>query len=69
MTKQRSSQPVSARHVYLYDADWDYLDTRFGPRGVHPIGISKVIRQIIHKRVGEFREVESRRLNEETETP
>lgn len=43
--------PSSKRHVLLFDEDWEYLEARFGPSGIRPVGISRVIRAIIHQKV------------------
>lgn len=51
--------PQSPRHILVYNDDWEYLETRFGYRGLKPVGVSNVIRALIHKRVLEWREAEN----------
>lgn len=51
--------PSTARHVVLNDEDWEYLETRFGPQGIKPVGVSRVVRSIIHKQIREWREAEN----------
>ena len=48
----------STRHLVLYDEDWEYLESRFGPRGVRPVGVSTVIRAILHQKVMALRAAE-----------
>lgn len=51
--------PQSRRHILLYNEDWEYLETRFGPKGIKPVGISNVIRALVHRRVLAWREAEN----------
>lgn len=63
MTK-KSRLPQSPRHVLLFDEDWQYLETHFGPTGFKPIGVSAIIRAIIHTKILSWREVENRAFTE-----
>jgi len=53
---------ATTRHVMLFDEDWAYLEARFGPMGIQPVGVSAVIRAIIHQKVMSLRtaEIEAR---------
>lgn len=50
--------PSSTRHILLYDEDMDYLQSRFGPHGTQPVGVSAVVRAIIHQKVLSLRQAE-----------
>lgn len=51
--------PQTPRHVLIYDEDWAYLESRFGPAGVKPVGVSTVVRALIHREVLAWREAEN----------
>lgn len=57
---KKSRLPHSPRHIYLYDEDWEFLETRFGPTGFKPVGVSRVIKELIHNQVLVWREAENR---------
>ena len=57
---KRSRLPQSPRHVLVYDEDWEYLETRFGATGIKPVGVSTVLRALIHNKVLSWREAENR---------
>jgi hypothetical protein len=63
---KRSRLPQSARHILIYDDDWEFLEARFGSQGIKPIGVSNVIRALIHQRITAWREAEARVLSEST---
>jgi hypothetical protein len=50
MTK-KSTLPQSRRHILVFDEDWEFLEQEFGKQSAHPIGVSEVIRMIVHARV------------------
>lgn len=56
--------PSSPRHVLIYDEDWEYLETRFGPSGFKPVGVSAVVRALIHAKITSWREVENKAATE-----
>lgn len=58
--------PSSTRHLLLYDEDWEYLESRFGPRGVRPVGVSTVIRAILHQKVMALRQAEVEARDQQT---
>lgn len=47
-----------------YDVVWEYFDSRFGPSGVQPIGVSTVIREILYRQYLNFIEAENRAIDE-----
>lgn len=51
--------PASARHIILFDEDWEFLETRFGPTGFKPLGVSEVLRAKIHNWILTMREAEN----------
>ena len=67
---KKISFPSSTRHLLLYDEDWEYLESRFGPRGVKPVGVSTVIRAILHQKVMALRaaEIASRDAHHQRQT-
>jgi hypothetical protein len=52
---RRSRLPHSPHHLSIYDEDWEFLLELFGPNGVTPTGVSEVIREIVHRKVGAYR--------------
>jgi len=62
---KRTDFPASTRHLLIYDEDWEYLESRFGPRGIKPVGVSTVIRAILHQKVMALRakEIETQDAN------
>jgi tRNA G37 N-methylase TrmD len=56
---KKSRLPQSPRHVLIYNEDWEYLETRFGPTGLKPVGVSNVIRALIHQKILDWREAEN----------
>jgi len=63
MPKQ-SERPQTPHHVYIWDEDWEYLQSRFGSSGVNPVGVSDVIRRLVHRQVMAWREAENRLATE-----
>lgn len=56
MTRQ-SDRPQTARHILIYDEDWDMLKHLFDSRtGVKQVGVSAVVKSIIHQYCGRFRQ-------------
>ena len=56
---RKARLPQSPRHVLIYNEDWEYLETRFGPQGIKPVGVSNVVRALIHQKVTTWREAEN----------
>lgn len=48
---QRSKLPTERRHVWLYVEDLEYLEETYGPQGDVAVGVSAVIREMIHVQV------------------
>ena len=49
MSRRKSSEPISPRHVLLFDRDWDYLTENFGPGSGSKLGVSEAVRMIIRR--------------------
>lgn len=56
---RKVSLPQSTHHLAVYNEDWEYISSRFGAAGIKPVGVSNVIRALIHKAVLEWREAEN----------
>jgi len=53
---RKSPLPQARRHILVYDEDWEFLASLYGPGGLQPsMGISPAIRAIIHKWVRNFK--------------
>jgi hypothetical protein len=63
LMSRKAKFPQSPKHVLIYDEDWEYLETRFGLAGLKPVGVSNVIRALVHQRVMAWREAENRAAN------
>lgn len=62
--------PQRARHVLIYDEDWDWLQQVYGRQGgAKPIGTSVAIRTILHAYVKRARATEVEVLDSEGEEP
>lgn len=61
---RKAPRPQSPHHVMIYDEDWDWLVQVYGPRGLQPIGVSTVIRETIHQKVGAMRAKQAQRLDQ-----
>lgn len=46
---RRTVRPSTARHVQIYDDDWELLTTAFGQHSANPIGVSAVVRDTVRK--------------------
>jgi hypothetical protein len=62
---RKARLPQTPRHVLIYDEDWEYLETRFGQVGIRPIGVSNVIRAVIHQKILDWREKERESMQEQ----
>lgn len=60
---KKSRLPQRPHHILIYDEDMEYLETRFGPTGIKPVGVSAVIRALVHQKVLQLREAENRAAN------
>lgn len=52
---RKSDLKKSRHHIMLYDEDWDFLATNYGPNSRAPIGISEAITKIVHAKISEMR--------------
>ena len=62
---RRSIQETRRFHLFLYRADLEYLERRFGSGApsTHRLGVGTACREIIHDRVKKLRAKENERLN------
>ena len=61
---KKSAKPQRARHVVLLDEDWTYLTNLFGPQSANPVGVSEMIRTIVHRACERLREGEETKSQE-----
>lgn len=52
---RKIERPAVARHIHIFQEDWEFLEQFFGRGTANPIGPSKAIRNIVHKHVGAIR--------------
>ncbi len=53
---KRLAMPSRPRHVNVFDEDWEFLDSQYGPRSANPqVGVSNAIRAIVHRKVLELK--------------
>ncbi len=56
---RKSIRPQSPRHILVYDQDWAFLQSIYGPSGVHPqVGVGPAIRELIHHHVARLRDAQ-----------
>lgn len=48
---RKSTLPQKAHHILVFDEDWVFLEQAYGKTSAHPLGVSTVIRAIIHQKV------------------
>lgn len=61
---KRSAKPQRARHVVLLDEDWDYLTKLYGPQSSTPVGVSEMIRTLVHRACERLREAEEGKVEQ-----
>ena len=64
---KKSELPSRPRHINVNDEDWEFLAARFGPTSMQPVGVSAVIREIVHRKVRELRAREIQLRDEQAE--
>ena len=45
---KRAERPQRPRHILIFDEDWDFLTTHYGPASQNRMGVSPAIRQMVH---------------------
>lgn len=64
MSRKTEELPSSARHILIYDEDWEYLKFNYGPGGPKAeLGVSRAIRAIIHQRIKGMKELERQAMD------
>ena len=64
MSRKRLAEPVKARHIEIYESDWDFLEANFGNGSISRVGIGPTIREIVHQKVKWLRAKQIGRLDE-----
>lgn len=62
MTK-RSELPQRRRHVIVFDEDWEFLLRHYGADTDARLGAGAAVRQIVHARVKQLRELMAQRAD------
>lgn len=69
MTK-RAARPQHARHVMIWDDDWEFIEAQFGrANGPGSIGASGAIRALVHRWVGVLRSRARVSLDQQQQVP
>lgn len=42
--------PQRARHIMIFDEDWEFIDKIYGMKSPSKLGVSEAIRTIVHKK-------------------
>lgn len=64
MTK-KSELPHSPRHLLIYDEDWEWLKSNYGPGSANEaVGIGGAVRTIIHGHIGKLKARVQSRIDE-----
>lgn len=64
---KKSDIPSRARHILVYDEDWEILDKLFGDKSPSKMGVSAACRAILHKRCKELRAKWESKMDEREE--
>lgn len=59
---RRIELPCTKKTLQLYEEDWLWLMERYGQSGINPVGVTPVIREIIHRKIQELRALEQSKL-------
>lgn len=55
---RKSIAPQSRRHIWIFDDDWEYIESRFGKLSPAGIGTSAAVRRLIQAWVAGMRKKE-----------
>lgn len=66
---KKSTLPQSRRHILVFDEDWAFIETHFGPNSFRPLGTGPAIRMIIHQKVLQLRGLQETRRDERKKAP
>ena len=58
---RKHEEPVLSRHIEVFEADWRFLQSHFGPQSEARVGVSRAIRQMIRRGVRDYQERLARR--------
>lgn len=59
---RKSIAPQSRRHVWLFDDDWAFIESRFGKQSPSNLGTSAAVRAVIQSWVANMRKKEQDRI-------
>ena len=62
---KKARLPQSSHHVMIYDEVWEYYTARFGDRGLNPIGVSTIIREVTYRHYLKCKEAENQVIDAE----
>lgn len=48
---RKTTLPQHRHHILVFDEDWEFLQANYGPTSAQPVGVSVIIRAVIHQRV------------------
>ena len=52
---KRTTKPTVSKHINLYEDDWAFLVTHYGPDSLTKYGPSALVRDLIHARIKALR--------------
>jgi hypothetical protein len=61
---RRAPLPQSRHHIYIYDEDWEFLLEMYGPQSSNPVGLSAIIRNVVHQRVLGLKAAQEEKIDE-----
>lgn len=61
---RRTELTCIKKTLLLYEEDWQFLSEHYGAEGLHSIGVTPIIREIIHRKVGELRDKMQQKLDQ-----
>lgn len=61
---KRIERPAVARHIQIFEEDWDFLEANFGRHTARPLGAGRAIRDLVHARVRSMRERQNLALDQ-----
>lgn len=61
---KKSFEPMVSRHVDLYKSDWDFLEAHFGRDSATKIGVGRMVREILHRKVKKLQAMQVSNLDE-----
>jgi hypothetical protein len=66
---KRGIRPQTSRHVFIYDEDWEFLQNLYGRGSRNPVGVSRVVQELIHQKVKGLRQAVANKLDQGGSAP